>query len=71
MAGPKKLRRMGLQLGVSSYRAPQLQDLQINLPPLSMNSESVDLVKVCIVLHLRHCFGQMLFISINSVSYSL
>lgn len=64
----KKLRRMGLQIGVSSCRTPQLQDLQINLPPLSMNSESVDLVKVCIVLLLSHYFSQVLFISKISVS---
>lgn len=70
-ADPKKLRRMGLQLGVSSCRASQLQDLQINLPPLCMNSESLDLVKVCIVFYLRHCFSQVLFISVISVSYSL
>lgn len=33
-ASAKKLRRMGLQLGVRSCGAPQLQDLQINLLPL-------------------------------------
>lgn len=69
--GANKLRRMGLQLGDRSCRAPQLQDLQINLPPRTMSSVSVDSVKVCIVLHLRHCFSQVLFISIISASCSL